>query len=78
MESHEEKLHQMIQQSKMESAKDQANIAAKNIRERQREQQRLGVGSSMQGIGSNNNTSAEDLSVTAGGSIDYFLDTTRV
>ncbi len=46
MESHEEKLHQMIQISKMESAKDQARDAARSIRDRQREQQRLGIGSS--------------------------------
>lgn len=60
MESHEEKLHQMIQQSKMESAKDQANIAAKNIRERQREQQRQGGTSLMQGIGSSSNMASSD------------------
>ena len=51
MESHEEKLHNMIKISKMESAKDQARDAAKSIRERQREQQRLGLGSAMTGIG---------------------------
>jgi coatomer subunit delta len=50
MESHEEKLHNMIKVSKMESAKDQAKDAAKVIRERQREAQKLGL--SMQGIGS--------------------------
>ena len=52
MESHEEKLHNMIKISKMEQAKDQARDAAKVIREKQRDQQRLGQGSSMQGIGS--------------------------
>jgi hypothetical protein len=41
MESHEEKLHNMIKISKMESAKDQARDAAKVIREKQREQQKL-------------------------------------
>ena len=50
MESHEEKLHNMIKITKMESAKDQARDAAKSIRERQRENQRLGIGSSMTGI----------------------------
>lgn len=50
MESHEEKLHNMIKISKIESAKDQANDAAKVIRQRQREAQKLGIG--MQGIGS--------------------------
>lgn len=47
MESHEEKLHNMIKISKMESARDQAKDAAKNIQERMRENQRSG----MQGIG---------------------------
>jgi hypothetical protein len=37
MESNEEKLHNMIKMSKMESAKDQAKDAAKIIREKQRE-----------------------------------------
>jgi hypothetical protein len=40
MDSHEEKLHNMIKQSKMESAKDQAAAAAKSIKEKQREQLR--------------------------------------
>lgn len=40
MDSHEEKLHLMIKQSKMDSAKDQAARQAKAIRERQREQVR--------------------------------------
>jgi hypothetical protein len=51
MESHEEKLHNMIKISKMETAKDQARDAARVIRDRQREQQRLGVSSGMTGIG---------------------------
>ena len=51
MESHEEKLHNMIKISKMESAKDQARDAARVIRDRQREQQRMGVSSGMAGIG---------------------------
>lgn len=50
MESHEEKLHNMIKTSKIESAKDQANDAAKVIRQRQRDAQKLGI--AMQGIGS--------------------------
>lgn len=37
MESHEEKLHNMIKLSKMESAKDQAQQAAKAIKDRQRQ-----------------------------------------
>jgi hypothetical protein len=50
MESHEEKLHNMIKVSKIESAKDQASDAAKAIQERRREAQKLGL--TMQGIGS--------------------------
>jgi hypothetical protein len=49
MESHEEKLHNMIKISKIESAKDQAKDAAKAIKERQRELVKSGGG--MQGIG---------------------------
>ncbi len=45
MESHEEKLHNMIKVSKMESARDQAKDAAKVIRERQRDQHRAGISS---------------------------------
>ena len=41
MESHDEKIHNMIKISKMESAKDQARDAAKVIREKQREQQKV-------------------------------------
>ena len=36
MDSHEEKLHKMIKQSKMDQAKDQAKEAAKSIREKQK------------------------------------------
>lgn len=46
MESHEEKLHNMIKLSKMESAKDQAVAAARSIKDKQKEQQRLGASSS--------------------------------
>lgn len=45
MESHEEKLHNMIKVSKMESAKDQAIAAAKAIKDRQKEQQKTGISS---------------------------------
>ena len=58
MESHEEKLHNMIKLSKMESAKDQARDAEKTIR-RQRDQQK---GTSMQGIGSGSNSVADSQS----------------
>lgn len=46
MESHEEKLHNMIKISKMETAKDQAQAAAKAIKDRQRELARMGLPSS--------------------------------
>lgn len=59
MESHEEKLHNMIKISKMESAKDQARDAARTIKERQKEQQRLGLG--MVGIGSGSGPSLSSL-----------------
>lgn len=51
MESHEEKLHNMIKVSKMESAKDQAMAAAKAIKDKQKEQQRLGLAPT--GMGNN-------------------------
>lgn len=50
MESHEEKLHNMIKTSKMESAKDQANTAAKNISDRKR-MEGIGGGSAPPGHG---------------------------
>lgn len=46
MESHEEKLHNMIKMTKMESAREQARDAATAIRNKKRD-----VGSGMQGIG---------------------------
>lgn len=54
MESHEEKLYNMIRASQMESARDEAARQAKAIRERQREQMRTGMGggSGMPGMGS--------------------------
>jgi hypothetical protein len=55
MESHEEKLHNMIKISKIESAKDQARDAARTIREKQKEQQRAissGGANSSSGMGS--------------------------
>jgi hypothetical protein len=64
MESHEEKLHNMIKISKMESAKDQARDAAKSIRDRQREQQRLGLGSGMTGIGGGNSQMSSTTEIT--------------
>jgi coatomer subunit delta len=69
MESHEEKLHNMIKVSKMESAKDQAKDAAKVIRERQREAQKLGL--AMQGIGSDSGSMIP--SDSQGGNLNYGL-----
>ena len=53
MESHEEKLHNMIKISKIESAKDQAAVAARAIKDKQKEQMRMGGGGSggMAGMG---------------------------
>eukprot|EP01038_Epipyxis_sp_PR26KG_P004625 gene4625-6504_t len=46
MESHEEKLHNMIKLSKMEGAKDKARDAERKIRESQKEAQKLNAASS--------------------------------
>lgn len=62
MDSHEEKLHNMIKLSKMESAKDQAQAAARAIKDKQREQ-KAGFGSS--GMGSSYGSDA-DMSSPAG------------
>ncbi|CAM9723639.1 unnamed protein product, partial [Phaeothamnion confervicola] len=45
MDSHEERLHNMIQESKREAAKDEALRRAKELRERQKEMALLGTGS---------------------------------
>lgn len=45
MDSHEEKLHNMIKISKMDNARDQAKDAAKIIREKNRDIGRQGIGS---------------------------------
>jgi hypothetical protein len=68
MESHEEKLHNMIKISKMESARDQARDAARTIKERQRDQARLGLGSSMTGIGGGSASDIPSLSSPPPGS----------
>ena len=61
MESHEEKLHNMIKISKIESAKDQAMAAAKAIKDKQKEQQRLGLAAGNSGMGSMGNASLESM-----------------
>lgn len=50
MDSHEEKLHNMIKVSKMDNARDQAKDAAKVIREKNRDIGRQGIGSSQSGM----------------------------
>jgi len=61
MESHEEKLHLMIKQSKMETAKDQARAAANTIRDnKQRERAGSGLGSGMMGIGGSGKDGRDD------------------
>ena len=47
MDSHEEKLHNMIKVSKMDNARDQAKDAAKIIREKNREIGRQGISGGM-------------------------------
>lgn len=61
MESHEEKLHNMIKLSKMESAKDQAQAAAKAIKDRQKEQARAGLS---MGAASSSSSSYHDSHTT--------------
>lgn len=66
MDSHEEKLHKMIKQSKMEQARDQAKEAAKSIKEKQKDSQRTGFGSSgMVGIGSGSNDNLSSAPLTS-------------
>ena len=50
MDSHEEKLHNMIKVSKMDNARDQAKDAAKVIREKNRDIGRQGIGSGPSGM----------------------------
>ena len=71
MESHEEKLHNMIKLSKIESAKGQARDAAISIREKQREQMKSGT--PMQGIGSGSSLSSEALSTSSGDILSSIL-----
>jgi len=78
MDSHEEKLHNMIKTSKMESAKDQARDAAKTIRARQQEAQKSSL-SAPTGIGSSASSSSiitEDLSMTS--TRDTFTDSSSL
>ncbi len=66
MDSHEEKLHNMIKLSKMESAKDQAQAAARAIKDKQREA-KSGFGS---GMGSNYGGD-NDMSVSSSASPSF-------
>lgn len=58
MESHEEKLHNMIKMSKMESARDQAAAAASSIKAKQREQRMAGLSSSDAAMGGSSSMSS--------------------
>ena len=51
MDSHEEKLHKMIEQSKIGSAKEEADRKAKAFREEKRQQKMAGIGGGMSNIG---------------------------
>lgn len=79
MESHEEKLHNMIKISKIESAKDQASAAARSIKDKQKEMRLGGIGSS--GIGSNSGRNSdygggfESGSAAPSASNSSFIDT---
>ena len=50
MDSHEEKLHKMIEQSKMTQAKEEADRKAKVFREEKRAAKMAGIGNAMSGI----------------------------
>jgi hypothetical protein len=78
MESHEEKLHNMIKISKMESARDQARDAARTIRDRQREQARLGISSGMAGIGGGGGSETSPAASSTYGSRRFAKSTYRV
>lgn len=65
MESHEEKLHNMIKASKMESAKEQANNAARAIKQQKMSNMMEGMGSSATGHGGYSNDSMESEEVAA-------------
>lgn len=82
MESHEEKLHNMIKISKIESAKDQASAAARAIKDKQKEMRLGGMGSS--GMGSNSSRGSDyggggggfdSSSVAQSSSNSSFIDT---
>jgi hypothetical protein len=64
MDSHEEKLHNMIKVSKMDNARDQAKDAAKVIRERNRDMGRQGIGST--GGGEDGNETQRATKTSAG------------
>jgi len=51
MESHEEKLHKMIQQSKVTQAKEEADRKSKQFREEKRAAKMAGIGNSLSGGG---------------------------
>jgi len=82
MESHEEKLHKMIQQSKESQAKEEADRKAKAFREEKRAAKMAGIGGSggsggMAGMGGGGEGSPDDLgfgSSSGSGSGSSYLD----
>ncbi|KAJ1458488.1 hypothetical protein M885DRAFT_512953 [Pelagophyceae sp. CCMP2097] len=60
MDSHEEKLHNMVKKTKMDTAKDQAAHMSKVIRERQKESARTGMAAGMAGIGGGSGAAPEE------------------
>ncbi|CAM9239413.1 unnamed protein product [Discosporangium mesarthrocarpum] len=66
MDSHEERLHNMIQDSKREAAKEEANRKAKELRERQKEMANRGV-AGMSGMGGGGMGLEYGVGVSGGG-----------
>mmetsp|Transcript_6455 Transcript_6455/g.27160 ORF Transcript_6455/g.27160 Transcript_6455/m.27160 type:complete len:537 (-) Transcript_6455:195-1805(-) len=74
MDSHEEKLHNMVKKTKMDSAKDQANHMSKVIRTRQKEAAKSGgllAPGTMAGIGGGGDQAPEVDQVSAPAAADY-------
>eukprot|EP00752_Nemacystus_decipiens_P006372 g5744.t1 len=68
MDSHEERLHNMIQDSKREAAKEEAGRRAKELREKQKEASLRGMGGGGMGMsGSSMYTEASDYGVSSSG-----------
>lgn len=74
MDSHEEKLHNMIKVSKMDNARDQAKDAAKVIREKNRDIGRQGIGGGSTNSGSGGDTSFVKESPQRSANKDSLMD----